>query len=163
LKALQRLLDLLPAISVTEKQQIEYRDSKSKSHTTLSLLMYVDEAHTIADHFLEKFDMSTYDIMLRALNEYTNESDFFTVFMSTSSRTSCLAERAAMARSSRKRGSAGLIPPYVEMPFDCHPKLLRGIEPGKLGLEDVWDLPFLLRFGRPLYACCSHSGIKMEA
>jgi hypothetical protein len=104
--------------------------------TPLSAVMYVDEAHELE---VQTPRSTLYDLLTRAVSSYNK--GFFVLFLSTVPRMRQL--------------TPGLLPPYTEMPFDCHPSL--PLSPEELTLEDVQDFGFISRFGRPL--CVSLSNV----
>jgi hypothetical protein len=73
----------------------------------------------------------------------------FVIFLSTRFNISNLATPGPLARSGRARENIDVLQaPVTETPFDCYPNLL--IKPGELGLEDVSQVEFMARFGRPM-------------
>ena len=148
------LSDRTPKIATGEVWAREAGDSLRKLlqkipiRKGVSLIMYVDETHTLA----EKKPRSTetlYDLMVKAAANYCDHP-FFIVFISTTSPRRALAPPAALSRSARWSDPAlVLVPPFTEMPFDCHPEWHKRIQPG-LKLEEVQRFSFMVRFGRPL-------------
>lgn len=116
-------------------------------HSNLSFVIYVDEAHTLADVPIEPPGKTLYDAMVKAATDFPMRP-FFILFLSTSSQLRRLADPASFRRSAWMR-VANPVAPFTEMPFDCHPKLIKGIKPG-LSLKEIQDFRFLAYFGRPL-------------
>ncbi|PPQ89314.1 hypothetical protein CVT25_000381 [Psilocybe cyanescens] len=114
----------------------------------LSLIVYVDEAHTLTNVPIAPPGETLYSAMIKAAAHHVGRP-FFILFLSTSSQLRHLASPAFLTRSARK-SSAALVSPFTEMPFDCHPKLVKGIKPG-LSLEEIQDFQFIAYFGRPLW------------
>lgn len=119
-------------------------DTKGK----VKLVIYIDEAHTLASK--TRAGASMYDHMLKATAEFATVGVFF-LFLSTASRLEVLASQSALSASARfQLAHDSLVAPFTEMPFDCHPSLVKEpIQPG-LKLEDIRKFSFAARFGRPL-------------
>ncbi|KAF6751649.1 hypothetical protein DFP72DRAFT_1047598 [Ephemerocybe angulata] len=122
-----------------------------RSDNRLSLLLYVDEAHTLSNRRLRSAQYSLYDGMLKAVAEYSTQN-FFLLVLSTSSHLDRFAPPARLANSMRQQ-RANLVAPFTEMPFDCHPKLRKRLKPD-LNLSDIQQFEFIAQFGRPLWWTC---------
>lgn len=89
-----------------------------------------------------------YDVLCSAL-DHLKSRPLFIIFLSTNSHLATLAPVATLARSARAlQHPDALHAPITETPFDRAPDLY--VSPGTLSLEDISDLEFLARFGRPL-------------
>ncbi|KAI6037804.1 hypothetical protein EDC04DRAFT_2700044 [Pisolithus marmoratus] len=140
--ALKRLLTALGAVCAFPNE----RDIK--------VLLYFDEAHelgyVIPDDKEPDYNRKKrlYDVLCSSLNHF-RACPIFTLFLSTQSSLGLLAPSAEVARSSRQRDMLPLQAPFTELPFDCHPSF--PLRPGTLNLEQLGDLAFVARFGRPLF------------
>lgn len=116
----------------------------------VKMVVYIDEAHNLAPQNAK--GQSMFDHVLKATAELSlSSAGVFFLFLSTSSRLEVLASQAALSSSARFRAPCDdLVAPFTEMPFDCHPTLVKDrIRPG-LQLEDIQKFSFATRFGRPL-------------
>ena len=115
----------------------------------VKVMLYFDEAHEFY-HLIpnDKDGKTLYDGLWSSLDRF-GSSSVFTIFLSTQSSLTLLAPSAAAARPARQQDTKKLNAPITETPFDCHPTF--PLHPGKFTLEDLGDLRFLARFGRPLY------------
>jgi len=116
----------------------------------IKVVIYFDESHTLSDVLAPTNPMNKtlYDVLCSAL-DHLKSRPLFTIFLSTNSHLATLAPSAALARSARALVHSGALQaPITETPFDCAPDLC--ILPGTLSLEDISDLEFMARFGRPL-------------
>ncbi|RXW24926.1 hypothetical protein EST38_g939 [Candolleomyces aberdarensis] len=114
--------------------------------------MYIDEAHTLARKGSKDDTRSgtLYDLMIKAAADFSGQA-FFIVFLSTTSQLYMLATPAEFINSARaQQGKSTLVPPFTELPFDCHPELKKMIRPG-LKLEEIQAFSFIVRFGRPIF------------
>ena len=112
------------------------------------MVVYIDEAHTL-DEMKNDSDSSMFDHMLKATADLYTIPVFF-LFLSTATQLEVMASQPALSSSARLRSAPDLVAPFTEMPFDCHPTLVKeAIQPG-LKLEDVQKFAFIVRFGRPL-------------
>ncbi|PPQ86745.1 hypothetical protein CVT25_012382 [Psilocybe cyanescens] len=124
----------------------------------ISLVLYVDEAHTLTELKIGTTDSTLYDAMVKAASEYHNHQ-FFILFLSTSSELRRLVSPAKASRSAQKVANK-VVAPFTEMPFDCHPELQdHNIKPNLL-LKDIQEHRFITHFGRPLWASAflGHNG-----
>ncbi|CAA7268435.1 unnamed protein product [Cyclocybe aegerita] len=134
--------------AVTALQELIRRIPVAKGKAPL-VVMYVDEAHELDVRAINSSrNLTLYDLFTTAVSEYPE--GFFVLFLSTVSRMRQLAPRTKLTRSNRSVVTGDLIPPYTEMPFDCHPSLPVS-SLGDLTLKDVQDFSFIARFGRPLF------------
>ncbi|CAA7268828.1 unnamed protein product [Cyclocybe aegerita] len=135
--------------AVTALQALIRRIPVAKGKAPLSVVMYVDEAHELDVRAINSSrNLTLYDLFTMAVSEY--DGSFFVLFLSTVSRMGQLAPLTKITRSNRTVVAGDLIPPYTEMPFDCHPSLPVS-SLGELTLKDVQDFSFIARFGRPLF------------
>ncbi|KAL4079270.1 hypothetical protein J3A83DRAFT_4368016 [Scleroderma citrinum] len=115
----------------------------------VKVMLYFDEAqelhHAIPDNEQGK---TLYDIMWSSLVHFKSPS-VFTIFLTTQPSVTLLAPFPKMATSALLSIRRALQAPITETPFDCHPDL--PLRLGQLKLEDLGELPFLARFGRPLF------------
>jgi hypothetical protein len=116
----------------------------------VKLMLYFDEAHVLAERAVPK-DLQgkdMYDVMCSCFNFFSH-LPIFVIYLSTNSSIHQLAPPGPLARSARARANPkALQAPITETLFDHSPKL--PIKPGTLKLEDVYDIEFMARFGRPL-------------
>jgi len=114
---------------------------------TVQMVIYIDEAHTLATRV--KAGVSMYEHMLKAIAELAPIGVFF-LFISTSSRLEVLGQ-STLPTSARLRAShSTLIAPFTEMPFDCHPSLVQKPIQSGLELAEIQKFSFAVQFGRPL-------------
>ncbi|CAA7268474.1 unnamed protein product [Cyclocybe aegerita] len=112
--------------AVTALQELIRRIPVAKGKAPL-VVMYVDEAHELDVRAINSSrNLTLYDLFTTAVSEYPEGFFVLTVV------------------------AGDLIPPYTEMPFDCHPSLPVS-SLGDLTLKDVQDFSFIARFGRPLF------------
>ncbi len=124
-------------------------DTYSQGRTAkVSMVVYIDEAHTL-DQMGKRSGPSMFDHMLKATADLWDIPVFF-LFLSTASQLEVMASRPALSNSARFRRAAKLVAPFTEMPFDCHPTLVRNPIQRRLKLEDVQKFAFIVQFGRPL-------------
>ena len=125
----------------------------ARSDKAVSLLLSVDEAHTLSDLKVGPRSDSLYDVMVKVAADYCGPKyKFFILFLSTSSQLRRLAPPPRLAKGARQI-PVTLVAPFTEMPFDCHPRLRNPIQPD-LKLIDIQQFEFIARFGRPLYVLC---------
>jgi hypothetical protein len=116
----------------------------------VKLMLSFDEAHVLAEHKVPKDPdgNDTYDVLCSCFNFFLS-MPIFVIYLSTSSIIGQLAPQGSLARSGRARENAdALQAPITETPFDCSPEF--PIIPGKLVLEDVCKVEFMVQFGRPM-------------
>ncbi|KAI6002348.1 hypothetical protein EDC04DRAFT_2583821 [Pisolithus marmoratus] len=115
----------------------------------IRVLLYFDEAHEL-DRAIPNDEQKKklYNIVCSCLNRFQQRS-IFTLFLSTQPSLGFLVPSAEMARSARQQSMNMLQATFTEMPFDCHPSF--PLRPGAFPLEQLGDMAFLARFGRPLY------------
>ncbi|PCH39715.1 hypothetical protein WOLCODRAFT_97721 [Wolfiporia cocos MD-104 SS10] len=159
------LIDYLKTL--TPRQTLDGNDGQ----TSLDLVVYFDEAQTLAKSMLQTQEESAaqddtqnrprsrYDALLSALNRIRHLT-LFAVTLSTNSSLHELAASLAMHASMRLHQVEynSLQAPYTELPFDC---LLNGkhlIEAGQCTLKDTCQVSFISRFGRPLWATLYENG-----
>ncbi|KAJ8519125.1 hypothetical protein ONZ45_g3865 [Pleurotus djamor] len=139
---IEKLTNRLPLAQLSSATHGEARGA-------LKILIYIDEAHTLVRDTSDAEGL-VYDALTKALADCST-APIFTLFLSTASRAGDLAPPASVAPSARKRSQDGLLAPYTEFPFDCHPTLVEKIKPNKLTLTDIRSLAFICMFGRPLF------------
>ncbi|PPQ94721.1 hypothetical protein CVT25_009576 [Psilocybe cyanescens] len=124
--------------------------------SNVSLILYIDEAHTLANFKIGITDSTLYDAMVKAAADY-KQYRFFILFLSTSSQLRRTASPMIFTRSPHMIPDR-LVAPFTEMPFDCHPQLQdHGIKPG-LVLGDIQEYSFITYFGRPLWWTFTQNG-----
>ncbi|PCH39945.1 hypothetical protein WOLCODRAFT_136576 [Wolfiporia cocos MD-104 SS10] len=127
-----------------------------KEQHPLNLVLYFDEAHTLAGPpFVESSGgrkRSRYDALLAALDRM-RDLPLFAITLSTNSSLRDLAASKRMQPSGRLNALTydTLQAPYTELPFDCLPDGEPIITAGQCTLKDTCDVSFLSRFGRPLW------------
>ena len=118
----------------------------------LNMVIYFDEVQTLftsssTDSADEKKKKNRYDALCSAASYFVNYGVFF-IFLSTNSSLPKLAPTKQNAVSARiSRGEADLNTPIIEIPFDCHHKMVGN---GEFSLHETISVHFLARFGRPL-------------
>ncbi|KAJ2918955.1 hypothetical protein MD484_g1413, partial [Candolleomyces efflorescens] len=138
--ALSRLVEKLPP-------------PDARSNKAVSLLLSMDEAHTLSDLKIGPGSGSLYDVMVKVAADYWGAKyKFFILFLSTSSQLRRLAPPPRLAKGARQIPVTP-VAPFTEMPFDCHPRLRNPIQPD-LELIDIQQFEFITRFGRPLWWTC---------
>lgn len=93
---------------------------------------------------------SVYVVLCRCFDSYARH-DIFHIFLSTSPSLFRSSPPQAIGRASRSRNAQvdTFQAPFVELPLDTwRDRVL--IREGLHGLEDVCQLEFMVRFGRPL-------------
>jgi hypothetical protein len=116
----------------------------------VKVVIYFDESHTLSDVSApaNSENKNLYDVLCSAL-DHLKSRPLFVIFLSANSHLATLAPSPALARSaSAREHSDALQAPITETPFDCAPDLR--ILPRTLSLEDISDVGFMARFGRPL-------------
>lgn len=140
-KAARGLMDVIRAINIDHEEDVE-------------LLIYFDEAHTLANSTVKsttKMDMrNRYHALCSAFSKSV-DLPFFAIMMSTNSNLAKLAPSQLVYPSLRVLQVAedSLQPPFTELPFDC----LEDDKPiFSLGTTrvDVCEVEFMMKFGRPL-------------
>ncbi|KZV96307.1 hypothetical protein EXIGLDRAFT_431445 [Exidia glandulosa HHB12029] len=91
---------------------------------------------------------SLYDVLLSVMNDFRS-TDFFGVFLSTSSHISQFAPPRPLVPSSRQFANRALPPPITEVSFDCGPGLPLTL--AKLTVEELSSIEFMAQYGRPLF------------
>jgi hypothetical protein len=130
--------------------------------TKVSLFMYFDEAHCLADHQMTHASLNRitgrYELesrpalfaFLRALDQLRTEN-IFSLFLSTVSNVSFFAPTKELFRSARSSNiKFDLLPPITELPFDlCEAGNSLATENEHV-LNEISTTKFLSQFGRPL-------------
>jgi hypothetical protein len=125
--------------------------------------LYFDEAHILARHDRETDCLpplrSKYHLLGRVLGRM-NSLPFFTVFLSTNSwlRVFAPASSTHNISSLREWSNAILHTPFTELPFDTFARgafhdLTHTGKSGIVTLQDVCQLDYIVKFGRPLSVC----------
>jgi hypothetical protein len=143
-EAKKQLLRLLNRIDECCKSLEGFRDGEVK------LMLYFDEAHVLAEKKVIKDPdgKNMYDVMCSCFNFFLS-SPVFVIYLSTNSNISDLAPTGPLAKSARARQNAdALQAPVTETPFDCFPEFV--VKSDALRLEDVCQVEFMARFGRPM-------------
>ncbi|KAI6033344.1 hypothetical protein EDC04DRAFT_3035134 [Pisolithus marmoratus] len=109
------------------------------------ILLYFDEAHELGHTIPDgENKLKLYDVVCSCLKAFQCYP-IFTLFLSTEPLV-LSAEVAGSAQQCRKETFQALL---TEMPFDCHATF--PLRPETIKLEQLGDLQFLARFGRPLF------------
>jgi len=152
--ARQSALKLLEAIS-------EKTGRKMEDRSEVLLFIYFDEAHCLHDVKLTRIrnkdgsNMETekrtaYYSLVSALDELS-ELNIFSLFLSTASSLAQFAPTQRVMRSARSGDlSWGLQAPFTELPFDMYTAEEPLAIEGQDTLNDVCQIKFMSRFGRPL-------------
>ncbi|THH04277.1 hypothetical protein EW146_g10218 [Bondarzewia mesenterica] len=116
----------------------------------VKIVLYFDEAHELVQRKAPTnyYDKTLYDVFLSVFNDFLS-LPIFAIFLSTVPHIAYVAPTQNQVRSSRAAASGPLQPPITGTPFDCAPDFL--VIPGTLTLEDVSAVPFMVKFGRPLF------------
>ena len=115
----------------------------------IKLMFYFNEASSLTQaHGPPNTTKNCYDILHLSFNTFQYQP-LFIIFLSTSSQIEALAPSGPMAPSAHARANAGgLQAPITEVFFDCSEGL--PIEPHQYKLQEVCDVAFMAKFGRPL-------------
>jgi hypothetical protein len=118
------------------------------------MVLYFDECHTLFNDNKPP-SKSCYAALCLALTYFTeshskDQHTIFGLFLSTNNSISRLAPPPDMAFSAR--AADNMLPPFTELPFDCHPSF--PIKQYTITLKQSESTEFLSRFGRPLFAHC---------
>ena len=115
----------------------------------IKLMFYFDEASSLMQaHGPQDTDKNCYDILCSSFDTFRHQP-LFVIFLSTSFQIEALVPSGPMAASARARENAGgLQAPITEVVFDCGKDL--PIEPHQYKLQEVCDVAFMAKFGRPL-------------
>ncbi|KAI6041207.1 hypothetical protein EDC04DRAFT_1332225 [Pisolithus marmoratus] len=118
------------------------------------VLLYFDEAHELGPAIPDDKQPTNnkkktlYDVLCSSLTHFQG-SPIFTLFLSTQPSMTLPAPSAETVGLARQQSMKICQTPLTELPFDCHPTF--PLRPGTLKLEQLGELPFLARFGRPLF------------
>ncbi|KAK0205621.1 hypothetical protein DFS33DRAFT_1258736 [Desarmillaria ectypa] len=137
-----------------------YRDLidmlKVVSKDKLKLLIYIDEAHTLAPN--GPSERNNYDVLCSAMADLTG-SNHFIIFMSTTGALSLLGRPKSDQISARAIDMAAKLPaPFTILPFDVYADV-RYNDPG-LTFERIGSIQHLARFGRPMWHAMLAGGAK---
>ncbi|KAK0229882.1 hypothetical protein EDD85DRAFT_849935 [Armillaria nabsnona] len=114
------------------------------SPESLKILMYFDEAHTLA---ATPADSTKYDTLCSALADI-EDIHHFTIFMSTTGAQSILGRPQHEYHSSRAVAPATRLPaPFTILPFDIGPYVLHK----QVTFNTLRSIEHLAGFGRPLW------------
>lgn len=129
---------------------------KELSMTPVSYYMYFDEAHVLTEvqqiQEGQTRPHSKYHLLGRVLGNMSC-LPFFAVFLSTNTWLGSFAPSASEYPSLRDWDNVILHAPFTELPFDDFADNSFGILSDKKGdvkLQDVCDLAYIVKFGRPL-------------
>ncbi|KAK0184551.1 hypothetical protein F5146DRAFT_241732 [Armillaria mellea] len=114
------------------------------SRESLKILIYFDEAHTLAD---TPADSTKYDTLCSALADI-EDIHHFTIFMSTTGALSVLGRPQHEYHSSRAVAPETKLPaPFTILPFDIGTRVLHR----KVTFNTLRRIEHLANFGRPLW------------
>lgn len=114
---------------------------------SVKVLLYFDEAHPLTSiKCLGSMD-TLYSVLLSVLSDYVRCA-LFVVFLSTTSDVGHFAPPREATKSIRATESGVHQAPITETPFDCAPDIR--VEQNTYTRQDVADVRFMSRFGRPL-------------
>lgn len=114
----------------------------------IDVLLYFDEAHNLTSGPEEPWLL--YDILRSVFRDYV-DTPLFALFISTSARIAQFAPPQGVTNGLRMIKSNAHHAPITETPFDCDPDIL--VEQDLYNRQDVAELRFMARFGRPLCVC----------
>ncbi|KAF8519711.1 hypothetical protein JB92DRAFT_2897710 [Gautieria morchelliformis] len=147
--------DVVEAAAKAElRKLLSEMDSLVDSPATTSdvkLMFYFDEASTLTRGKAPSNpdNKNLYDILCSCFNTFRTYP-LFVIFLSTSSHIEALAPSGPLANSARARINAdGLQAPITEVAFDCHKDF--PIKSHQYTLQEVSDVAFMAKFGRPLF------------
>lgn len=130
-------------------KQLQDTVSTLTGKRTPLILLYFDESHDLHEPLSkDQKAPSRYHALLWALEALSSVRTMFSLFLSTNSKLREFAPSKHFLNSKRWRNSDGLVPPYTELMFDCHPSLSttsKGVT-----LERSGEIDFMSWFGRPL-------------
>lgn len=140
IRSLEKLVGLIPS-----------DPSQTKKKSQVQLLIYLDEAQALVSMKTHPGEENLHDCLLSAFASYSDAKGCkaFLLTLSTLSQVSSLAKPAFMFNSARANSKA-LLPPYTEMPYDCHPDLERGLVISGQMLDEITSFSHDIRYGRPL-------------
>ncbi|KAK0209353.1 hypothetical protein IW262DRAFT_1417798 [Armillaria fumosa] len=137
----QSFRDLRDAVELREGAN---RKDAVKSQDDLKILIYFDEAHTLA---AGTPGPTNYDILCSALADI-EDLNHFVIFMSTTGALSILGRPQHEYRSSRAVAPKTTLPaPFTILPFDIGPRVLHK----QATFETLRSIKHLAAFGRPLW------------
>lgn len=113
------------------------------------VVLAFDESHVLAieKHQFDTGTFSKFSELRRALRAL-NVLPIFSVFLSTSGKIQNFTPRPDEDDSGRvQKSELVLLPPFTELGFD---QMASKISDGKVTIEEVSELDFMVRFGRPL-------------
>ncbi|PCH43322.1 hypothetical protein WOLCODRAFT_103392 [Wolfiporia cocos MD-104 SS10] len=147
---------LLKQLEKFTRRQTEDGSDDKKDQTSVKLVLYFDEAHTLGNSCTWDSGLrssgSRYNALQSALNQIGKLS-LFAVTISTLCSIAPVPTSRVMSPSARL-GSLEidtLQAQYTELPFDCLLDRKPLIATGQCSLEDTCELSFICRFGRPLW------------
>ncbi|KAK0214454.1 hypothetical protein IW262DRAFT_1514672 [Armillaria fumosa] len=137
----QSFRDLRDAVELREGAN---RKDAVKSQDDLKILIYFDEAHTLA---AGTPGPTNYDTLCSALADI-EDLNHFVIFMSTTGALSILGRPQHEYRSSRAVAPKTTLPaPFTILPFDIGPRVLHK----QATFETLRSIKHLAAFGRPLW------------
>lgn len=115
----------------------------------VDIFIYFDEAHVLTErHPLDSPRSQTiYNVLRSVFNDFLDDP-VFVVFISTRPHLGACAPPCVLENSARALASGPLQAPITETPFDCAPNIL--VQTDTYTWEQVADVRFMARFGRPL-------------
>jgi hypothetical protein len=121
-------------------------------HGNVRVLMYFDEAHTLSDVLIRKDEgcRNFYDAFISAI-DHMSPAALFAITLSTNSNLRRFSPPHDSHGSGRVvEGKDCLQVPYTELLFDCLENDQPIFTPGTMSLEEVSEIGFMVKFGRPL-------------
>jgi hypothetical protein len=131
---------------------------RALAEAEVCFFLYFDEAHILARHDREADCLpplrTKYHLLGRVLGRM-NPLPFFTIFLSTNSWLGAFAPSTHNIPSLRDWSNTILHAPFTELPFDTFARdvfqdLTRTGKSGIVTLQDVCQLDYIVKFGRPL-------------
>ncbi|KAK0460599.1 uncharacterized protein EV420DRAFT_1641149 [Desarmillaria tabescens] len=128
------------------------------SNSKLKLLIYIDEAHTLAPMGPGK--RNSYDPLCSAMADLGG-SNHFIIFMSTTGALSLLGRPKSDHISARAVNVTAKLPaPFTILPFDVYANIQYD-DPG-LTFERIWSIQHLACFGRPMWHAMLAAGANEQ-
>ncbi|KAF8550111.1 hypothetical protein OG21DRAFT_1514438 [Imleria badia] len=142
-------------VSITKAQSrlsdlIETLNQRCKSTSEVKIVIYIDEAQELKNDFLyDEKHRTPLDILCSVVAEF-HKHPLYCLLLSTQPSVQVLVPPGPAAASERAQvHSETLLTTVTETPFDCAPDIM--ISPGVLRLEDLVEITYLAKWGRPLW------------
>ncbi|KIL60721.1 hypothetical protein M378DRAFT_13970 [Amanita muscaria Koide BX008] len=130
---------------------------KKEAGHQVKVVIYFDEAHELCKHDAEPGSKrNRLEVLYDCLDVFLPFPLMFIFTSTTSSLHRLASTRDASYSTRRVVGKSVDQAPITELPFDCHRSF--PLKPHECSFEDICELKFLARFGRPLFWSLLESG-----